>query len=66
MSPKISRAGQPLSDVLVYLTASEARDLQIALQRHFEGQPGYHGPAWHCHIEDSNGTERTLGVLDDD
>jgi len=64
--PQISRAGQPIPDVLVYLTPSEARDLQLALQRHIEGQPGYRGPAWHCHIEDADGNELTLGVLDDD
>jgi hypothetical protein len=65
MSPRISRAGEQLSDVLVYLMLAEAQDLQKALQNRLEEREGYRGPAWHCHIEDPEGRELTVGVLDE-
>jgi hypothetical protein len=55
-----------MSSVLVYLTGREAADLQQALQRRLEQREAYRGPAYHLHIEDADGNELTVGVLDDD
>jgi hypothetical protein len=63
--PRITRGAEHLSDVLVYLTTSEASELQRALGARLERREGYQGPAWHCHIADAE-AELSVGVFDDD
>jgi hypothetical protein len=52
--------------VLVYLSPSEAEELQEALRNRLDGREGYRGPAYHLHITDESGNELTVGVLDDE
>jgi len=52
------------SDILILLTEREAEDLARALQLRLEGATGHHGPGYHLHIEDGEGSELTIGVLD--
>jgi hypothetical protein len=66
MSPRISCGSERMTDVLVYLSTSEAAELQLALGRRLEKREGFRGPAYHLHITDDDGNELTVGVLDDD
>jgi hypothetical protein len=52
------------SDVWVYLTEQEADQVAQALRSRLEGKAGYHGPAYHLHIADGQGSELTIAVLD--
>jgi hypothetical protein len=54
------------SDVLVLLSEAEAEGVASALRARLEREPGHQGPGYHLHIEDGNGSEFTLGVLDPD
>ena len=54
-----------MSEVLVYLSLDEARELQAALENRLDGSDGFRGPGWHCHIEDAAGNELVVGVLDE-
>jgi hypothetical protein len=63
--PRISRGDRLLSEVLVYLSLDETRELQEALKSRLDEREGFRGPAWHCQIEDDEGNELTVGVLDE-
>jgi hypothetical protein len=52
------------SDVSVHLTETEAEGVAHALRARLDGEPGYRGPGYHLHIEDGEGSELTIGVLD--
>jgi hypothetical protein len=58
------RQAQGVSDVLVCLTEREADEVAKALRSHLEGEAGYEGPGYHLHLEDGEGSELTIGVLD--
>jgi len=51
-------------DVSVSLTEDEADGLAGALRSRLDGEAGYRGPGYHLHIEDGEGSELTVVVLD--
>jgi len=53
------------SDVSVFLTEAEAEGVAGALQSRIEGKEGFRGPGYHLHLEEANGSELTIGVLDE-
>jgi hypothetical protein len=55
-----------LDSVLILLTPKEADELSVALRRRLDKQEGFRSPGWHCHIEDADGNELTVGVSDED
>jgi hypothetical protein len=61
--PQMSRGAEQLTDVLVYLTLAEARELKDALQNRLDEREGFCGPAYHLRIE-AEGRELTVGVFD--
>jgi hypothetical protein len=62
---KISiREAEGHSGVLVFLTEREADGVSQALRSRLEGKPGFQGPGYHLHLEDDDGSELTIGVLD--
>ena len=63
--PQMSRGAEQLTEVLVYLTLAEARELKEALQNRLDEREGFRGPAYHLHIEDDEGRELTVGVFDE-
>jgi hypothetical protein len=58
------RQAQGVSDVSVFLTEREAEGVAKALRSRLEGEAGYEGPGYHLHLEDGEGSELTIGVLD--
>jgi len=58
------RSAEGVLDVSVFLTEREADDLAQALRFRLQGEAGYEGPGYHLHIEDGEGSELTIGVLD--
>ena len=52
------------SDVSVLLTEREADDIAQALRFRLDGKEGFRGPGYHLHVEDGEGSELTIGVLD--
>jgi hypothetical protein len=52
------------ADVSVSLTEDEADGLASALRSRLDGEAGYRGPGYHLHIEDGEGSELTVVVLD--
>jgi hypothetical protein len=52
------------SDVVVFLSEREADGVAKALRSRLEGEPGFVGPGYHLHLEDDEGSELTIGVLD--
>lgn len=58
------RSAEGVSEVSVFLTEREADDLARALRSRLQGEAGYRGPGYHLHIEDDEGSELTIGVLD--
>jgi hypothetical protein len=53
-----------ISDVSVFLTEREAAEVAKALRFRLDGDVGYQGPGYHLHLEDGEGSELTIGVLD--
>jgi hypothetical protein len=51
-------------DVFVLLTKEEAAGVSRALHSHLDGAPGHRGPGYHLHLEATNGSELTIGVLE--
>jgi hypothetical protein len=64
MKINVRQTTEGLSDVSVFLTESEANEIGQALRSRLEGEAGYRGPGYHLHIEDGEGSELTIGVLD--
>jgi hypothetical protein len=60
------RQAQGVSDVSVFLTEREADEVARALRSRLEQATGHHGPGYHLHLEDGEGSELTIGVLDPD
>ena len=58
------RQAQGISDVSVFLTEREADGVAQALRSRLEGEAGYEGPGYHLHLEDGEGSELTIGVID--
>jgi hypothetical protein len=58
------RQAQGISDVSVFLTEREADEVARALRSRLEGEAGYQGPGYHLYLEDGEGSELTIGVLD--
>jgi len=58
------RQAQGVSDVSVFLTGREADGVAKSLRSRLEGEAGYEGPGYHLHLEDGEGSELTIGVLD--
>jgi hypothetical protein len=52
------------ADVSVFLTESEAEGVAQALRSRLEGKEGFRGPGYHLHVENEEGSELTIGVLD--
>jgi hypothetical protein len=52
------------SDVWVLLTERETEGVARALRARLEGEAGYQGPGYHLHLEDGEGSELTIAVLD--
>jgi hypothetical protein len=50
--------------VWVFLTEGETEGLAKALRARLEGQAGRSGPGYHLHLEDEEGSELTIAVLD--
>ena len=62
---KISiRQGDEASDLQVLLTEHEADEVARALRSRLEGEADHQGPGYHLHLEDGQGSELTIGVLD--
>ncbi len=58
------RSAEPLADVWLYLTEAEAEQLAHALRSRLDDEDGYRGPGYHLHIDDGEGSELTVCVLD--
>ena len=58
------RQAEGVSDVSVFLTEREADEVSRALRSRLEGEAGYQGPGYHLHLEDDDGSELTIAVLD--
>lgn len=58
------RSAAGVSEVSVLLTEREADDLARALRSRLQREPGYEGPGYHLHIDDGEGSELIIGVLD--
>jgi hypothetical protein len=58
------RQAEGVSDVSVFLTEHEADGVAKELRSRLEGEAGYEGPGYHLHLEDGEGSELTIGVLD--
>jgi hypothetical protein len=58
------RQSEGVSDVWVLLTEGETEGLVKALRTRLEGQAGHSGPGYHLHLEDEEGSELTIAVLD--
>lgn len=58
------RQSEGVSDVWVFLTEGETERLAKALMGRLEGEVGYKGPGYHLHLEDGEGSELTIAVLD--
>jgi hypothetical protein len=58
------RQSDGAADVAVFLTESEADEVARALRSRLGREPGYESPGYHLHIEDGEGSELTIGVLD--
>jgi hypothetical protein len=52
------------SDVWVFLTERESEGVAKALRARLEGEAGHKGPGYHLHLEDDEGSELTIAVLD--
>jgi hypothetical protein len=52
------------SDVWVFLTEEEADGVARALRSRLEDEAGHRGPGYHLHVEDGEGSELTIAVLD--
>lgn len=50
--------------MLVLFTEHEADEVARALRSRVEGEAGHQGPGYHLHLEDGEGSELTIGVLD--
>jgi hypothetical protein len=37
----------------------------LALRSRIKGEEGFRGPGYHLHLEEANGSELTIGVLDE-
>jgi hypothetical protein len=64
MQMNIRQSDEGASDVSIFLTEDEADQVAQALRSRLEGEAGYRGPGYHLHIEDGQGSELTIGVLD--
>ena len=59
------RSGEDAAaDVLVLLTEREAEEVAKALRARLRGERGHEGPGYPLHLEDGEGSELTIGVLD--
>jgi hypothetical protein len=58
------RQAEGFADVAVFLTEDEAASVAQALSSRLDGKNGYRGPGYHLHLEDGQGSELTIGVLD--
>jgi hypothetical protein len=58
------RQSEGRSDVSVFLTEREADEIAHALRSRLDGAEGFQGPGYHLHVEDGQGSELTIGVLD--
>jgi len=52
------------TDVWVFITEGEAEGIARALRARLDGEAGYRGPGYHLHLEDGEGSEFTIAVLD--
>jgi hypothetical protein len=48
----------------VFLTEQEAEGVAQALRSRLDGESGHRGPGYHLHLEDGEGSELTVGILD--
>jgi hypothetical protein len=60
----VRQSEEGAADVWVFLTESEADGVAHALRARLEGDAGYRGPGYHLHVEDGEGSELTICVLD--
>jgi hypothetical protein len=58
------RQAEGISELLMLLTEREADGVAQALRSRLEGKAGFQGPGYHLHLEDGEGSELTIGVLD--
>jgi hypothetical protein len=58
------RQGNASADVWVFLTEDEAEGVARALRSRLDGEAGHRGPGYHLHVEDGEGSELTIAVLD--
>ena len=50
----------------VFLTEAEAEEVASALRSRIKREEGFRGPGYHLHLEEANGSELTIGVLDEE
>jgi hypothetical protein len=60
----VRQADDGSMDVSVFLTETEADEVAKALRLRLDDDPGHRGPGYHLHVEDGEGSELTIGVLD--
>jgi hypothetical protein len=65
MKMNTRQSGDESADVSVFLTEEEAYGLAKALRSRLDGDEGYRGPGYHLHLEAADGSELTIGVLDE-
>ena len=61
----VRSSSDEISDVWVFLTEAEAEEVASALRSRIKGEEGFRGPGYHLHLEEANGSELTIGVLDE-
>jgi hypothetical protein len=54
-----------ISDVSVFLTEAKAEGVAKSLRSRIDGDEGHRGPGYHLHLEGTDGSELTIGVLDE-
>lgn len=64
MKINVQPATDGTADISVMLTELEAEEVAEALRARLQGESGHRGPGYHLHLEDGEGSELTIGVLD--
>jgi hypothetical protein len=64
MKITVVQASDGPADISVFLTEREAEEVVRALGSRLVGDTGHEAPGYHLHLQDGDGSELTIGVLD--